>query len=174
LRRGELLRLTLGDYDPSEATLFIHSTKFHKERLIPLSVTVDVELRAYFKQRQHRGLPMKESSPSIWHSTGAPEGRAYTGTGLRSNWRLLCASLKIFTREGIPPRIHDLRHSFAVNALLRWYKNGEDLMVKLPHLATYMGHVNIVSTQYYLSFVEPLRSAASARFERQYGSLLTE
>ncbi len=174
LRRGELLRLTLGDYDPSEATLFIHSTKFHKERLIPLSVTVDAELRAYLKQRQRRGLPMKKSSPIIWNSIGPPEGRAYTGTGLRSNWRLLCASLKIFTREGIPPRIHDLRHSFAVNALLRWYKNGEDLMVKLPHLATYMGHVNIVSTQYYLSFVEPLRSAASDRFERQYGNLLTK
>jgi integrase/recombinase XerD len=47
-------------------------------------------------------------------------------------------------------------------------------MVKLPHLATYMGHVNVVSTQYYLSFVESLRSAASARFERQYGNLLTE
>jgi integrase/recombinase XerD len=174
LRRGELLRLTLEDYDPSEATLFIHSTKFHKERLIPLSVTVDAELRTYLKQRQRRGLSMTESSPVIWNSIGAPEGRAYTGTGLRGNWRLLCASLKIFNRKGVPPRIHDLRHSFAVNALLRWYKNGEDLMVKLPHLATYMGHVNVVSTQYYLSFVEPLRSAASARFERQYGNLLTE
>ncbi len=174
LRRGELLRLTLGDYDPSEVTLSIHSTKFHKERLIPLSVTVDAELRAYLKLRQRRGLPMKESSPIIWNSIGAPEGRAYTGTGLRSNWRLLCASLKIFNRKGVPPRIHDLRYSFAVNALLRWYKNGEDLMVQLPHLAIYMGHVNVVSTQYYLSFVEPLRSAASDRFELQYGNLITE
>jgi site-specific recombinase XerD len=174
LRRGELLRLILGDYDPSEATLFIHSTKFHKERLIPLSVTVDTELRAYLKQRQRRGLPMKESSPIIWNSIGAPEGRAYTGTGLRDNWRFLCASLKILNRKGIPPRIHDLRHSFAVNALLRWYNNGENLMVKLPHLATYMGHVNVVSTQYYLPLVESLRSSASARFEQKYGCLLTE
>ena len=174
LRRGELLRLTLGDYDPSEATLFIHSTKFHKERLIPLSGTVDAELRVYIKQHQRCGLSMKESTPIIWNSIGAPEGRAYTGTGLRDNWRRLCASLKIFNRKGIPPRIHDLRHSFAVNALSRWYNNGEDLMVKLPHLATYMGHVNVVSTQYYLSFVESLRSSASARFERKYGDILTE
>ena len=110
LRRGELLRLTLGDYDPLEATLFIHSTKFHKERLIPLSVTVGAELRAYLKQRQRRGVPMKESSPIIWNNIGAPGGRAYTGTGLRSNWQLLCASLKIFNRKGIPPRIHDVRY----------------------------------------------------------------
>lgn len=174
LRRGELLRLTLGDYNPVEATLFIHSTKFHKERLIPLSTTVDAELRAHLEQRQRRGLPMTVSSPIIWNSASTSGGRAYTGTGLRNNWRLLCASLKILNRKGIPPRIHDLRHSFAVNALLRWYNNGEDLMVKLPHLATYMGHVNIVSTQYYLSFVESLRSAASTCFERQYGNLIIE
>ena len=73
LRRGELLRLTLGDYDPSEATLFIHSTKFHKERLIPLSVTADAELRAYLKQRQKRGLLMQEASPIICSNIALPE-----------------------------------------------------------------------------------------------------
>jgi integrase len=174
LRLGELLRLTLEDYNPPEATLFIRSTMFHKERLIPLSATADAELRAYLEQRQRCGLPMKISSPIIWNSIGGPEGRAYTGTGLGTNWRLLCASLKILTRKGFPPRIHDIRHSFAVNALLRWYNNAEDLMVKLPHLATYMGHVSVVSTQYYLPFVESLRSVVSARFERQYGNLITE
>ena len=96
-----------------------------------------------------------------------------TGNGLSHNFRILCASLKILTPKGIPPRIHDIRHSFAVNALLRWYHNNEDVLVKLPQLSTYMGHVSIVSTQCYLPFIEPLRSEASKRFEQNYGNLIT-
>ena len=117
---------------------------------------------------------MKASSPLIWNNAGGPEGRAYTGTGIGRNWRLLCASLKILTPKGIPPRIHDIRHGFAINALLRWYHNGEDVQAKLPQLSTYMGHVSIVSTQYYLPFVESLRCVASTRFEQKYDSLITD
>lgn len=174
LRRGELLRLTLDDFNSEESTLFIRCTKFHKERIIPLSVTADAELRTYLNQRQRCGLPMKASSPIIWNNAGGPEGRAYTGTGLTRNWRLLCASLKILTPKGIPPRIHDIRHCFAVNALLRWYHNGEDVLAKLPQLSTYMGHVSVVSTQCYLPFVESLRRVASTRFEQKYDSLIKD
>ena len=174
LRRGELLRLTLGDFDPAESTLFIRSTKFHKERIIPLSVTTDAELRTYLNERQQYGFPMKESSPIIWNNAGGAEGRAYTGTGLAQNWRLLCASLKILTPKGIPPRIHDIRHSFAVNALLRWYHNGENVLAKLPQLSTYMGHVSVISTQCYLPFAGSLQSVASARFEQKYGNIITD
>jgi len=174
LRRGELLRLSLSDFNSKESTLFIRSTKFHKERIIPLSVTADAELRTYLNQRQRRGLPMKAPSPIIWNNAGGSEGRAYTGTGLGSNLRLLCASLKILTPRSIPPRIHDIRHCFAVNALLRWYQNGENVLAKLPQLSTYMGHVSVVSTQYYLPFVESLRRVASNRFEQKYDSLITD
>ena len=76
------------------------------------------------------------------------------------------------TATGQLPRIHDIRHGFAVNALLRWYRQGLDVQTKLPLLATYMGHVSIVSTHYYLAFVEPLRAAASARFARHCGALI--
>jgi integrase len=71
------------------------------------------------------------------------------------------------------PRIHDFRHSFAVNALLRWYRAGADVGAKLPLLATYLGHGSAVSTHYYLHFVEPLRNAASERFEKLYGALVS-
>jgi site-specific recombinase XerD len=174
LRRGELLRLTIGDYHPDESTLLIRPTKFHKERVIPLSKTADFELRAYCDLRKRMGIPMNESAPVIWNNSVSPEGKAYTGTGLLHNFRLLCASLKILTHKGIPPRIHDIRHSFAVNALLRWYHDNENVLVKLPQLSTYMGHVSIVSTQCYLPFIEPLRSAASGRFEQKYGDLITD
>jgi len=174
LRRGELLRLTLSDFNSEESTLFIRCTKFHKERIIPLSITADAELRAYLNQRQRYRLPMKASSPIIWNNAGGPEGRAYTGHGLARNWRILCASLKILNAKCIPPRIHDIRHCFAVNALLRWYHKGEDVLAKLPQLSTYMGHVSVVSTQYYLPFVESLRRVASTRFEQKYDRLITD
>jgi integrase/recombinase XerD len=67
---------------------------------------------------------------------------------------------------------HDLRHTFAVHALMRWYRTGADVQAKLPRLATYMGHVSIVSTAYYLAFVEPLRALASARFAQRCGALI--
>jgi len=174
LRRSELLRLTIGDYHPDESTLSIRSTKFHKERIIPISATTDFELRTYLKSRQKLVAPMNESAPIIWNKNRGVDGRGYTGMGLSRNIRLLCASLQILTPKGIPPRIHDIRHSFAVNALLRWYHNNEDVLAKLPQLSTYMGHVSIVSTQCYLPFVEPLRSAANSRFEQKYGSLITD
>ena len=174
LRRGELLRLTLRDYNSTESTLFIRSTKFHKERLVPLSRSADAELRAYVKLRQRRGMSIDESSPIILSRVDPTTVRAYTGRGLARNWRLLCASLKIFTSKGIPPRIHDIRHSFAVNALLRWYQNEEDVQAKLPQLSTFMGHVSIVSTQSYVTFVEPLRSVANIRFEQKYSVLISD
>ena len=65
------------------------------------------------------------------------------------------------------------RHAFAVTVLLRWYRAGMDVQVKLPLLAAYMGHVSIVSTAYYLQFVEPLAAAASARFADHCGALIT-
>jgi integrase len=68
--------------------------------------------------------------------------------------------------DGRFPRVHDLRHTFAVHALLRWYRDGVDVQSKLPALATAMGHVSVVSTAYYLSLLEPVAEAASTRFER--------
>ena len=63
-------------------------------------------------------------------------------------------------------------HSFAVHALLRWYREGADVGAKLPLLATYRGHVSVVSTHYYLHWIEPLRTAARERFARHYGALV--
>jgi integrase len=74
--------------------------------------------------------------------------------------------------DGRRPRLHDFRHTFAVHALLRWYRAGEDVQAKLPLLATYMGHVSAASTHYYLKVTEPLVSSASERFARRYAKLI--
>ena len=86
--------------------------------------------------------------------------------------RPLLRAAQIKTQTGRLPRVHDFRHTFAVEALLRWYRAGVDVNVKLPLLATYMGHVSIVSTEYYLQFVEPLATLASERFARHCGALV--
>ena len=87
--------------------------------------------------------------------------------------RPLLQKCGILTPKGKLPRIHDFRHSFAVNALLRWYRAGADVEAKLPLLATYLGHGSAVSTHYYLHFIEPLRTAASERFANHYGELVS-
>jgi integrase len=79
----------------------------------------------------------------------------------------------IRTSTGARPRVHDLRHTFAVHALLRWYHRGVDPQAKLPFLSTYMGHVSPVSTAYYLPFVSALAEAANLRFLRTCGALVT-
>jgi integrase/recombinase XerD len=172
LRRRELLRLTLGDFDQELGTLLICATKFHKSRILPLTPSVRAELTAYLALRNARRLPMETASPLIWNQHGSLAGRGYTGTGFAQNWRLLCTALALFTDKGKPPRIHDLRHSFAVNALKHCYINGEDVQSRLPVLWTYMGHVSVASTHYYLSSVEEIRSEASGRFHQRFSRRL--
>jgi integrase len=171
LRRGELTRLTVGDYDPPQRTLAIRESKFHKSRLVPVSADTARELEHLIQIRGRRRLPTEADSPLLWHRS--PDNGGYSGGGLGGAMRALFRRAGIRTATGHLPRTHDFRHGFAVNALLRWYRAGLDVQAKLPFLATYMGHVSIVSTAYYLQFVEPLAAAASARFADHCGDLVT-
>jgi integrase len=170
LRRGELLRLKVADYDPRQATLLIRASKFHKSRLLPLPDDVRREVDCSLQVRRRRRLIVTPDTPLVWNG---PQGdRAFTVCSLRRGLEELLEAAKIRTPDGRLPRTHDFRHSFAVNALLRWYQSGVDVQAKLPFLAAYMGHVSIVSTYHYLHFVEPLASLASARFAQAYGGLV--
>jgi integrase len=162
LRRGELVRLVIGDYDPAEHTLLIRASKFHKSRLVALSNDAAREMDLYLRVRQR--LPHAASSPLLVNRCGGL--RAYSGASFgRSMQRLFCRA-DIYTAKGRVPRVHDLRHTHAVHALLRWYRAGVDVQAKLPVLATAMGHVSITSTAYYLPFLEPITQVASERFNR--------
>jgi integrase len=86
--------------------------------------------------------------------------------------RDLCIAAGVRDAEGRLPRVHDVRHSFAVQALLRWYRNGADVQSCLPALAMYMGHVSITSTAYYLHWIPEIADTASRQFERRYGHLI--
>jgi integrase len=168
LRRGELLRLTLGDYSPTENTLLIRESKFYKSRLIPLSADATRELDAYLTARRARHLPVDAASPLLVQ--GRRDG--YSGGGIYGGLRRLFKAAGIHTETGGTPRVHDLRHTFAVHALLRWYREGADLGARLPFLSAYMGHVSPVSTEYYLPFVASLAGAASEKFAEHCRPLL--
>jgi integrase len=98
--------------------------------------------------------------------------RPYSRGCLRGAILQLFDAVGIRDEHGRRPRVHDLRHSFAVEALLRWYRKGTDLPSSLPKLALYMGHVSIASTAYYLHWVPSLQRLASQRFERHFGSVV--
>lgn len=170
LRRGELLRLTLGDVEPRAGVLRIHESKFHKSRLVPLSLDARAELRSYLRKRVRAGLDPRNGAPLLCNTTRGLRG--YTGTGISRGIHELFETAGVRDSDGRLPRIHDMRHSFAVQALIRWYREGADVQSQLPKLAMYMGHVSIVSTAYYLRLVPEVANLASERFERGYGDLL--
>jgi integrase len=171
LRRGELMRLTLGDIQQEQSLLHIRLSKFRKSRWVPLSPSVTVQLRQYLHQRRQEKLPMAPEAFLMWSPRRSPE--VYADNNLVDLWHRLCISTRVVDARGHPPRVHDLRHSAAVLMLQRWYAQGVDVQAKLPHLAAYLGHVSAVSTHYYLKLTPELRQAASQRFHRRFGALLT-
>jgi integrase len=171
IRRGELLGLSVQDYDASAQTLLIRASKFHKSRLLPLPEDVASEVARFLKLHRAVHPPRPGSAPLFWNPYCG--GRTYSSTRLTQNLHILLRLAGIEKPDGHLPRIHDFRFSFAVNVLIRWYRNGLDVQAKLPFLAAYVGHVSVLSTYYYLRFVEPLRSLASKRFADSYGGLVT-
>ena len=168
LRRGEVVRLVLADYDRDDRTLLVRASKFHKSRLVALSHDAAREMERYLVVR--RRLPHAADAPLLVSRSGGLG--AYSGASFGHSLRRLFRRAEVRTAQGRLPRVHDLRHTYALHALLRWYRAGVDVQAKLPALAAAMGHVSIVSTAYYLAFLEPVAAAASERFARHCGPLL--
>lgn len=170
LRRGELVRLRLADVDAQSGLLRITSSKFHKSRLVPLSPDAAVALRRYLRLRLAGPFDGRPSAPLLCNGSRGRHG--YSNGGLCQLIRRLIIKADVHDSHGRRPRVHDLRHSFAVQALLRWYRQGADVQVHLPRLSMYMGHVSIVSTAHYLHFVPAMQELASARFHAAFGGVI--
>jgi integrase/recombinase XerD len=170
LRRGELVRLRLADVDAQSGLMRITASKFHKSRLVPLSPDAAAVLRSYLRLRLAEPFDARPSAPLL--CSGEKGGRGYSNGGLSQLVRRLIIKADVHDSQGRRPRVHDLRHSFAVQALLRWYREGADVQVHLPRLAMYMGHVSIVSTAHYLHFVPAMQELASGRFQKAFGSVI--
>jgi len=154
--------MTISDYDVGEQTLLVRESKFHKSRYLPLSADGVLKLNRYLEARRAKCLATLPETPLIWNRRSG--GHVYSAVGFGHVIGQLLDTAGIRKPNGQLPRVHDFRHSFAIQALLRWYHAGEDVQSRLPFLATYMGHVSIVSTQYYLRLIEPLVNSASDRF----------
>jgi integrase/recombinase XerD len=162
LRISEALALTMADVDLVARQLVIQESKFYKSRIVPLGTDLNEGMVRYAKHR-------------VGHSTvpNAPFFAGRTGDRLKiptvqQAFRQLRLQAGIRREDGAryQPRIHDLRHAFAVNRLVAWYKAGADVQILLPKLSTYLGHISLASTQLYLTMTPELLQEASRRFER--------
>jgi integrase len=171
LRVGEVSRLCMKDLDFERSLLVIGQTKFGKSRLVPFGPRMGKLLKGYLEARARRhGVPLPED-PVFTFGHGRP---IHPGT-ISQTFHLLVPHLGIQVPGGVsPPRAHDLRHSFAVGTLLRWYRSGIDPGTRLLHLSTFLGHVNPDSTAVYLSITPDLLREANHRFERFAASTVQE
>ena len=98
--------------------------------------------------------------------------KAYSISGLQHGVNSLLRGAIASSGQAQRPRVHDFRHSFAVTALARWYRQGADVQVQLPKLAMYMGHVSIESTAYYLRWTDEIATLASERFAHHFAATI--
>ncbi len=160
LRCGELVRLTLGDCDLDQRTLLVRGSKGHKSRLVALSDSATAATDRYLAARCR--FPHGSDAPLLAH--GRDGSSPYSVRGIDLGFRRLFRDTGIVGVAGRPARLHDVRHTHAVHALLGWYRQGTDPQAKLPVLAASMGHVSLASTAYYLNLIEPVVRQAGERF----------
>lgn len=163
LRIGEALGLDLADVDLESALLRIRETKFYKTRIVPVGADLTRVLRDYLLERS-KGAPIPADGPFLLTRQGKRPSRA----GAEEAFKQLRRQAKVSRIDGsrCQPRLHDMRHTYAVTRLVRWYREGADVQRLLPQLATYLGHVHISGTQRYLTMTPELLRQASLRFER--------
>jgi site-specific recombinase XerD len=162
LRVSEATSLTLGDVDVPEALMTIRNTKFNKTRVVPLGPDLQQVMASYLTQRHAAGHAQSPQAPFFVVRRGTPVSIQL----VQQTFRCLCEYAGVRRTDGAryQPRLHDLRHSFAVHRLTTWYQQGADVQHLLPCLSTYLGHVNIAATQVYLTMTPELLEEASRRF----------
>jgi integrase len=161
IRVGEACRLQRGDFRFEQRTLRIRNTKFHKSRIVPIHETTAGALQGYVRFRDRY-----KPSPSVDSFLLSEQGRAISTAMADYTFRKLRDSIGCRAPAGRrPPRLYDLRHTFACKRLLQWYHDGVDLNTCIAHLCTYLGHVKPTDTYWYLSATPELMAVAAKRFE---------
>jgi integrase len=163
LRVGEALALDGPDIDWQAGVLVVRQSKFRKSRLVPVHASTLEQLRRYQEERDR-----VHPTPSISAFFVSERGRRLPYPTVRATFRRLCEQLGIHgSTTSRRPRIHDLRHRFAVNTLIRWYREGADVERCLPRLSTYLGHSCCEHTYWYLTAVPELLRLATERLEQK-------
>jgi integrase len=162
LRGGEAVGLDRFDVDLDNGALHVRAAKQSKQREVPLHDSTTKALRGYARLRDHY-LPEPETSAFFVSVHGL---RLVRGTVNRTFTKLIRQTGLEGHGERARPRPHDLRHTFAVRTLLDWYRTGEDVDAQLPLLSTFLGHVDPVSTYWYLQASPELLAVACDRLEQ--------
>jgi len=163
IRIGEAMALNLEDVQPSTQRLYIAEGKFRKARWVALSSSTGRALQQYIDTRL-KSAPHSPDSPLLLNNRRRP----LCYPTVNQTFRGLLQKCDIPHNKRTGPRIHDLRHTFAVHRLLAWYRQGLDVNARLPTLATYMGHVDISSTHIYLQPTAELLEQVHQRFRNYY------
>ena len=165
LRLGEAVDLDRDDVDLSGGVLAIRRSKFGKSRFVPVHDSTRLALRRYVKQRD-RLLPHAQSLAFFL----AERGARVTQCSARYNFAVVSRAVGLRVQvaghphgHGCGPRIHDMRHRLAAKTLIRWYREGRDVECELPKLSTYLGHVHVADTYWYIEAVPELLQLATAR-----------
>lgn len=167
LRVSEAIALQCNDVDLNAGLLTIRFTKFKKSRLVPIHLSTCEALKRYACQRDRihsRGV----ASPFFI----SEKGTSLTDCTVR--WTFVKLSRQIGIRkpsDSFGPRLHDLRHRFAINTLIDWYRSHVDVEQRLPLLSTYLGHTHVTDTYWYLSAVPELLSLAANRLQKRWEGL---
>ncbi len=160
IRVGEAIALDRDDVDCVDGVLIVRASKFTKSREVLLDATAADALTAYAAIRDgHVPRPVSRN----FFISGKGTAVIYADFGLL--FRRVVIASGVGADSTVRPRIHDLRHSFAVHTLVRWYRSGDDVASLLPRLSTYMGHREPVYTYWYLSAAPELLALAAERLQ---------
>jgi integrase/recombinase XerD len=162
LRVGEALALDVDDLDLTAGVLAVRRSKFGRSRLVPLHVQVMAALADYLRQRGQM-WPSPTSTALFLTITGTRKQYAH---GRQTFAELIRRVGLAHKTPNCRPRVHDLRHTFAVRTLIDWYRDGADVQARLPILSAYLGHSEPAYTYWYLEAAPDLLAAAAARLER--------
>lgn len=173
LRVGEAARLRVQDVEWNRCVLTIYETKFAKSRLVPFGPKLAARLKDYVQQRAAHAGPLQPDQPLFCF--GPDKNRSVSSHTVSRTFHEVWPKLRLNVPPGVAaPRLHCLRHSFAVGTLLRWYRQGIEPNDRLLHLSTFMGHAQPSSTAVYLTITADLLKEANQRFERFASPLLKE
>jgi integrase/recombinase XerD len=164
MRISEVIHLDRDDVDLQQGLLTVRLTKFSKSRLIPLHPSTVEKLKVYLNLRDLL-YPRPPTSRFFLSDQGTPL------TDCMVRWTFIKLSRQVGLRkvgDNFGPRIHDLRHRFAVTTLLHWYETGVDVEQRLPVLSTYMGHTHVTDTYWYLSAIPELLALTKDRLEKRW------
>ena len=163
MRVSEALALDREDVNPEEGILKIRRTKFGKSRLVPIHESTCQVLMDYARERER---------VVRWPTTAAfflsERGTRVTEWATRYNFANVSCEVGLSSpgrRHGHGPRLHDMRHQFAARTLVGWYRRGIDVERELPKLATYLGHVHVNETYWYIEAIPELLELATRRLE---------